>query len=134
MFRRSPVELLSIALLPLGIGLASDDGAGPRSLWGPQQVAPAGPVSYSRQVAPILQARCVECHGAETKEAGLSVATYQDLMKGSQYGAVIEAGDPAGSLLMEMIAAGEMPQDAPPMPAEEIAILRAWIAAGAQNN
>jgi hypothetical protein len=55
-------------------------------------------------------------------------------MKGSEYGTVIEAGDPAASLLMEMITAGEMPQDAPAMPADEIEILRAWIAAGAQNN
>lgn len=134
MFRRSRVELLSVAILPLGIGLAAYDSEGARLSDESEQVAAAGPVSYSRQVAPILQARCVECHGATTKEAGLSVATYQDLMKGSQYGTVIEAGDPAGSLLLEMIAAGEMPQDAPPMPAEEIAILRAWIAAGAQNN
>jgi len=132
MFRRSRVELLSVAILPLGLGLAVHDS---RDVPTPvEHVQAAGPVSYARQVAPILEARCADCHGAETKEAGLGVTTYADLMKGSEYGTVVEAGDPAASLLMEMIVAGEMPQDAPAMPADEIAILRSWIAAGAQNN
>lgn len=134
MFRRSRVELLSVAILPLGIGLAAYDSRDVSITEPHVQVAAAGPVSYARQVAPILEAQCADCHGAETKEAGLGVTTYEDLMKGSEYGTVIEAGDPAASLLMEMITAGEMPQDAPAMPADEIEILRAWIAAGAQNN
>jgi mono/diheme cytochrome c family protein len=93
-----------------------------------------GPVSYSRQVAPILESRCAECHGAATKEAGLDLSTYEAVMKGSEYGTVVEAGDAAASLLIEMVTAGEMPQDADPLPAEEIAVLSAWIAAGATNN
>jgi mono/diheme cytochrome c family protein len=123
-----------VAILPLGMGLVAYDS---RDVSTPEphvQVAAVGPVSYARQVAPILEAQCSECHSAETKEAGLGVTTYEDLMKGSEYGTVVEAGDPAASLLMEMITAGEMPQDAPAMPADEIEILRAWIAAGAQNN
>jgi len=55
-------------------------------------------------------------------------------MKGSEYGTVIEAGDADGSLLIEMVSAGEMPQDKDPLPAEEIALIRAWIEAGATNN
>jgi mono/diheme cytochrome c family protein len=133
MFRRSRVELLSVAILPLGLGLAVHDSHDVATPVAQVEVA-AGPVSYARQVAPILQARCADCHGAETKEAGLGVTTYADLMKGSEYGTVVEAGDPAASLLMEMITAGEMPQDAPALPADEVAILRSWIAAGAQNN
>lgn len=134
MFRRSSAGLLSVAILPLGIGLAAHDARDVPPMEAHAQVATAGPVSYARQVAPILETRCADCHGAETKEAGLGVTTYADLMKGSEYGTVVEAGDPAASLLMEMITAGEMPQDAPAMPADEIEILRAWIAAGAQNN
>lgn len=117
--------LLSVAILPLGLGFAlQPETSAPRS----------GPVSYARQVAPIFSARCSECHGAETKEAGLDLSTYEAAMKGSEYGTVIEAGDPAGSLLIEMVTAGEMPQDADPLPAEEIALIRAWIQAGASDN
>jgi mono/diheme cytochrome c family protein len=125
MFRRTRAGLLSISLLPLGIGFAAQPE---------ESKVLSGPVSYTRQVAPILQARCAECHGATTKEAGLDLSNYAAVMKGSEYGTVVEAGDAAASLLIEMVVAGEMPQDADPLPAEEIALLRAWIAAGATNN
>jgi mono/diheme cytochrome c family protein len=129
MFGRTRAGLLSVAILPLGIGLAVQS---------PATVAPqapqAGPVSFSRQIAPIFQAKCAECHGAETQEAGLNLSTYELAMKGSEYGTVIEAGDADGSLIVEMVAAGEMPQDADPLPAEEIALIRSWIEAGASNN
>lgn len=129
MLGRKRAGLLSVAILPLGIGLAvqSPEAAA-------RQAPQAGPVSYSRQIAPIFQAKCSECHGADTKEAGLDLSTYESAMKGSEYGTVIEAGDADGSLLVEMVAAGEMPQDADPLPAEEIALIRSWIQAGATNN
>ena len=125
MFRRTRAGLLSVSLLPLGIGFAIQPE---------EPKVQSGPVSYTRQVAPIFQARCSECHGATTKEAGLDLSTYASVMKGSEYGTVVEAGDAAASLLIEMVTAGEMPQDADPLPAEEIAVLSAWIAAGATNN
>jgi mono/diheme cytochrome c family protein len=129
MFGRTRAGLLSVAILPLGIGLAvqSPEAAA-------RQAPQAGPVSFSRQIAPIFQAKCSECHGAETKEAGLDLSTYESAMRGSEYGTVIEAGDADGSLLIEMVSAGEMPQDSDPLPEEEIALIRAWIEAGATNN
>ena len=125
MFGRAHAGLLSVAILPLGIGFALEPEV---------TTIQAGPVSYTRQVAPIFRSRCAECHGATTKEAGLDLSTYEAAMKGSEYGTVIEAGDAAASLLIEMVVAGEMPQDADPLPAEEIALIRAWIQAGATNN
>lgn len=125
MFRRAHAGLLSVAILPLGLGFALETEV---------TTVQAGPVSYARQVAPIFQTKCAECHGATTKEAGLDLSSYAAAMKGSEYGTVIEAGDADGSLLIEMVVAGEMPQDADPLPAEEIALIRAWIQAGATNN
>lgn len=127
MFRRTRVELLSIAILPLGIGLAVQGSPTPPMLR-------SGPVSFSQQIAPIFEAKCSECHGTETQEAELSLATYESVMKGSEFGTVVEAGSPDESLLLDMVAAGEMPQDAEPLPEEEIALIRAWIEQGAQNN
>lgn len=135
MFRWTRVELLSVAILPIGLGLAVGEAplvAAPDD--DPPVATAYGPVSYAQQVAPILEARCGECHGSETKEVELGLLTYEDVMKGSQYGTVIEAGDPDNSLLLEMVVAGEMPQEADPLPEEEIEILRSWIAAGAENN
>lgn len=129
MFGRMRAGLLSVAILPLGLGLVVES---PEARV--RHVPQAGPVSFSRQIAPIFQGKCGECHGTETQEAGLNLSTYELAMKGSEYGTVIEAGDADGSLLIEMVSAGEMPQDGDPLPAEEIALIRAWIEAGATNN
>jgi mono/diheme cytochrome c family protein len=132
MFRRASVELLSVAILPLGIGLAVADSRAPATV---EPVQVAGPVSYARQVAPIFKTRCSECHSGDVSDsANLDLTTYDNIMKGSKYGTVVEAGDPDSSLLIQMVEDGEMPQDKDPVPAEEIAVIRSWIAAGAENN
>jgi mono/diheme cytochrome c family protein len=132
MFRRTRVELLSVAVLPIGIGLAVQGS--PASVADAAPVAVAGPVSYASQVAPLFAESCVSCHGAQDPEAGLQLHTYEGVMKGSEYGTVVEAGDPDASLLIEMISAGEMPQDADALTADQVAMIRAWIADGAENN
>lgn len=96
-------------------------------------------VSFADDVAPIFRQRCAQCHGAEDEdgvraEAGLMLLTYEQVMAGSEFGTVVEAGDPAKSYLLEMIVEGDMPEEGDPVPAEEIEIIRAWIEAGAPNN
>ncbi len=134
MFRRTRVELLSAVILPVGVVLAVGAAPGPETSSSAPAVVADGPVSFARQVRPILRQRCVDCHGGEATEVELNLATYEGVMRGSEYGTVVEAGDPAGSLLLEMIVAGEMPQEAPPLPADEVALIRSWIQQGAQNN
>ena len=134
MLRRTRVELLSVAILPLGLGLVVSESPRPAEPERLQPAAVAGPVSFSRQVLPIFQESCAECHGAETKEVELDLTTYADVMKGSEYGPVVEAGSPGESILLDMVAAGEMPQEAPPLEEDEIALIRSWIQQGAQNN
>lgn len=96
-------------------------------------------VSFAADVAPIFQQRCVKCHGAEGEdgiraEAGLMLLTWEQVMAGSEFGTVVEAGDPDKSYLLEMIVEGDMPEEGDPVPDEEIAVIRAWIEAGALNN
>jgi len=124
MFRGTKVGLLSVAILPVGLGFAFQGDA----------VVTPGPISYATQIAPLFAETCVSCHGTETQEAGLALHTYEAVMKGSEYGAVIEAGDPGASLLLDMISAGEMPQEADALSADQVAMVRSWIEAGAENN
>jgi len=91
-------------------------------------------VSFAQQIAPIFEARCTECHGGLEAESGLNLSTYQGAMVGSEYGTVIEAGNPDESLIIDMIRSGSMPAQGDPMPPEELGLLRSWIAEGAQNN
>jgi hypothetical protein len=91
-------------------------------------------VSFADQIMPILVASCTECHSEENAELGLKVDTYEGIMAGSDYGTVVEAGDPDGSLLLEMMIAGDMPEDGDPVSPENIELFRTWIAEGALNN
>ncbi len=93
--------------------------------------AAAGEVSFTKQVVPILTARCGGCH--VTKASGMfSMATYASLMKGPPAGLVIFKGDGKGSVLIEKIDDAEMPPNGQKIPAPEIEVLRKWITEGAK--
>ena len=97
--------------------------------------APVAAITFSGDVRPLLERRCINCHGGKDGiKGGLSLRSYADLMKGGESGAVIVAGDPANSLLVELITTGEMPKRAPKLPQEEIDLISAWVAAGAKND
>lgn len=98
----------------------------------PAAAAPA--VSFTNDVMPVLQSRCLNCHGGESTKEGLSVASYEALMAGSMNGAVIVPGDPNNSLFIQQILNGEMPKRGPKLTPEQVQILIDWILAGALNN
>ena len=98
---------------------------------------PPRPSSYESVIAPILQQRCVGCHGAERAKGGLRLHTPVAIRAGGASGASLVAGDPASSELVRRLhlpLADEehMPPDDKPQPEPtEIAALERWIAAGA---
>lgn len=100
-------------------------------------------VSYASQVKPILEANCLECHraGGEAFEAsGFSMETYADLMKGTNYGAMVVPGDPLGSNILVLMEGRADPSismphgDNPPVSEKDIGTIRSWIEQGAANN
>ena len=96
--------------------------------------APAGTVSFANDVMPIIQSRCVNCHGGDRIEEGLLMRTYAEIMAGSENGLVIVPGDIANSLLVELITSKEMPKKGPKLTPPQIQIITDWVAAGAPNN
>lgn len=96
------------------------------------------PVSYEKEVAPILRTYCAGCHNDQELEAELSVETFVQLRKGGEdHGDPILPGDADGSFLIKAIerrARPHMPpKDEPPVPAHELSILRRWIHEGARG-
>jgi uncharacterized membrane protein len=100
-------------------------------------------VSFKADVAPILQARCMECHnkdGEGFKASGLNFETYADVMKGTRFGPVIKAGDSVSSTLMRLIEGKADPSinmphgNREPLTAQEIQTIKSWINAGAMDN
>ncbi len=107
----------------------------------PPEVAEAAPepagetaVSFSADVLPILERRCVKCHGGEKTEEGLVMTSHADLLAGSWNGPVVEPGSAAESYLVELIVKGEMPKRDPRLLPGEIRAISAWIDAGALDN
>ena len=134
-------ELLSVIALPLGIGLTLHGGAGtatpPAS---GHETARVLAVSFADEVAPILNANCIQCHGGPQEsggpvlEVGLNLTSYEDVMIGSEFGSVVEPGNADDSILLQLIEDGDMPEEGDPLSPEDIATIRTWIAEGALNN
>lgn len=94
-------------------------------------------VDFSREVLPVLQRACFECHGAEEARGGLRLHEKTATFAGGKHGAVITAGKPDESELLRRVSLPRtnkeaMPRRGTPLTREEIAKLRDWIAAGAE--
>ncbi|MCP5527916.1 MAG: PSD1 domain-containing protein [Verrucomicrobiales bacterium] len=93
-------------------------------------------VDFTRDVEPILAARCVRCHGAEKRRGGLRLDRRADaLTGGDSHAPAIVPGDGAASPLIRFVAGLDpdmlMPPQGDRLSAEEIGMLRAWIDQGA---
>lgn len=102
------------------------------SLLGNHRLVAAEKVDFQTHVAPILAQHCVGCHYPGHSQGDISLATFADL-SANQY---VIPGDPDGSYLLELVTSADgqpplMPQEKPPLSAEEVATLRQWITQGA---
>jgi len=94
----------------------------------------AASVSFTNDVFPIINSRCINCHGGDRIEEGLVFLTYDDIMAGSNNGPVVIPGDVENSLLVELVATKEMPKRGPKLTPPQVEIITEWVAAGAPNN
>lgn len=95
-------------------------------------LAAADPLTFEHHVRPILKAYCLDCHGGGEKPAGgLDLRLKRFALAGGKNGPALVAKDPANSLLLERMKAGEMPPGEKKVPPEQIAMIEKWIAAGA---
>jgi mono/diheme cytochrome c family protein len=91
-------------------------------------------VSFTHDVFPIIESRCINCHGGDRVEKGLNLKTYADMMQGSENGPVLTAGDAADSKLVELIAAQKMPKRGPKLTPPQVELITEWVNQGALNN
>ncbi|HAA70811.1 MAG TPA: hypothetical protein DCE55_16865 [Planctomycetaceae bacterium] len=94
--------------------------------------ADSGELQFERDIRPLLKIHCLDCHGAtKEKKGGLDLRLRRLLAQGGDSGPAIVPGNPAESRLLQRIRLGEMPPGDTKMPAEDIAVIKRWIAAGA---
>jgi hypothetical protein len=89
------------------------------------------PSTFERDVRPILRTYCLDCHGGEATKGDLDLRLKRFAEKGGTSGPALVAGDPDASYLLIRMQEGEMPPGEKKVPAEQVAVIERWIAAGA---
>jgi hypothetical protein len=96
------------------------------------------PPSYAKQVKPFLARYCLECHSSDEPQGGLNMESFKSLMEGGGRGAAIMPGNADKSPLVLQIEGKSKPSMPPKKAkqpkAEEISVVRAWVAAGAKDD
>ena len=131
--RPHPNALAWVAALAtlLVIGISSTDRA-----------FAGGHISFTEDVFPIIEIRCLECHqpdGVGYDTSGLDLRTYDGLMKGTKHGPVVVPRSAMTSNLITVIDGRTdpelwMPHKRKRMSKCERLTLRAWVNQGAKNN
>ncbi|MCY4585440.1 MAG: PSD1 and planctomycete cytochrome C domain-containing protein [Bryobacterales bacterium] len=93
-------------------------------------------VDFAKDIAPLLESRCLGCHSAQLQSNGLRLDSRDALLTGGYTGPAIRPGDSAGSKLIHLVAGLEkgvvMPLDGDRLTADQVGLLRAWIDQGAE--
>jgi len=93
-------------------------------------------VDYSTQVKPLLNRKCLGCHGGVKQKGGYSLLFRDEALgKGRSGRTAIVPGDPDGSELIRRLTLTDpeerMPYHEAPLSADEVELLRRWIDQGA---
>jgi len=105
--------------------------------------AAQGETSYKNDVVPIIHDYCLNCHepgGKGYEKSGLNMTSYESLMKGTKFGAVIKPGDSFTSIFIQVIegrvhASIKMPYGmSGGLAKDKIEILKKWVDQGAKEN
>jgi len=99
-------------------------------------VSSPGPVDFNRDIRPIFETRCYECHGADKQKNGYRLDRKADAFHGGDSGhPAILPGQSSASPLIQRLITQENDEKMPPkgerLSAGQIDHLRAWIDAGA---
>ena len=99
-------------------------------------------VDYTKQIAPLFDTYCIDCHSADDADGEFVLDTFAALMKGGKEGFAIVAGKGNESVLVKFLEGrsgrGGKNEFMPPgkrdkLKPEEIALIKAWINSGAKG-
>jgi hypothetical protein len=127
--RRKPVGIIAICLAAGGILWIAWPHA--------SHLFSRKPIDFSRDIRPIFNQNCISCHGGVRQKNSVSFIFREEALGTGKSGRrTIVPGDPDASELMARVTSKDpdvrMPYHAPPLPPEQIALLRRWIKEGAK--
>jgi mono/diheme cytochrome c family protein len=94
-------------------------------------------VEFEKDILPILEENCLDCHGPDKQKSGFRVDQRALMLKGGDTGiATLVPGDWGASYLMEVVTHLDedmaMPPKGDPLPESDIELLKQWVNAGAE--
>lgn len=100
-----------------------------------QTQASNAPVSFAKDIQPILTQSCMPCHsGSPDSKSPYVLTSYEGVFgNGKDSVANVLPGNADSSLLCQMLKAGTMPKTGPLAPAK-VELVSRWVAQGAKNN
>lgn len=92
-------------------------------------------VSFTKEVAPLINEKCVGCHGPTMQCGGLRLDTFSNWKKGGKTGQLLTPGNPQASLIGSRLATPDlnvrMPKGMPAIEKDKLIMLANWISQGA---
>jgi hypothetical protein len=97
-------------------------------------------LTYQANIKPILDANCVKCHspgGPGFEKSGLRLDSYEAMMKGTKFGAVVVPGSSVSSTLYRLVSGKadpsiRMPHGQTALPDTDVSTIATWIDQGAK--
>ena len=89
---------------------------------------------FATRVWPLLDSRCIQCHGPKKQKGALRLDSREAALKGGDSGPALVPKKPKESLLLRLVRHAEKDLEMPPkekLTDGEVAILERWIAEGA---
>jgi ankyrin repeat protein/mono/diheme cytochrome c family protein len=100
-----------------------------------QAASGAARIDFVRDVRPILEQHCYECHGPDKQMNGFRLDRRRDAMRGGTNHVITSGSAAASRLYLRLIGetyGRRMPVDADPVPPAQIATIQKWIDEGAE--
>ena len=96
--------------------------------------APKDPVVFARDIKPILELRCLQCHGKGRDKGGFRVDDRAALLRGGDSGPAVVPGHGTEGMLIALVSGLDpdevMPKKGKLLTPTEVGLLRAWIDQG----
>jgi len=94
-------------------------------------------VDFTKSIQPILEKRCIECHGSKKQKGDLRLDSKDAALKGGKDAKAIVPGKPGESDMVRRISlpAGDddiMPPKGDPLTKDQIELVKKWITEGAE--
>src|SRR5438874_1611567 len=89
---------------------------------------------FKQHVRPLLEQKCLRCHGGKSVESDFDLSDREHLLKGGESGPAVRLGKSKESLLYKLITHSKepfMPHQSKKLPDDVIAHIAAWIDLGA---